>query len=290
MAAMDADLLQKFNAEEYYRHFLADGLRPDGRGIRDSRAAELRKGPLSSAYGSASVRLGNSAALAGVRGEIAEAAPDQAGFQGWIEAVVELPALASAEFRERQRTLGLTTFLSNVLTDVLNTQKVFQAAQLNVQEGKLSWVLHVNVICLNYDGNAFDLCLLAALAALEDTKLPGLAEAAGAEVLGSAVRLVEAPPGAATSELVAEARRLTLISRPLPVTFAQLPGGQWVIDPCAAEESLGASVSLCLVGGDWLVFHQGGGADANRFLAELMPVARTCTAKLLALLDSSDGK
>ena len=29
-------------------------------------------------------------------------------------------------------------------------------------------MLHVHIICLNYDGNAFDLCLLAAIAALED--------------------------------------------------------------------------------------------------------------------------
>ena len=29
-------------------------------------------------------------------------------------------------------------------------------------------VLHLHIVCLNYDGNAFDLCLLAAVAALED--------------------------------------------------------------------------------------------------------------------------
>lgn len=35
-----------------------------------------------------------------------------------------------------------------------------------------------------------------------------------------------------------------------------LGGGQWVLDPCAVEESLGASVSLCFLDGRWLVFHQ----------------------------------
>ena len=29
-------------------------------------------------------------------------------------------------------------------------------------------MLHLHIICLNYDGNAFDLCLLAAVAALEE--------------------------------------------------------------------------------------------------------------------------
>lgn len=73
-----------------------------------------------------------------------------------------------------------------------------------------------------------------------------------------------------------QARKLLLLQRPLPVTFARMPGrgvrwnensvcklpwtilrgGQWVLDPCAVEESLGASVSLCFLDGRWLVFHQ----------------------------------
>ncbi|CAE7539534.1 Exosc8, partial [Symbiodinium sp. CCMP2456] len=82
------------------------------------------------------------------------------------------------------------------------------------------------------------------------------------------------------------AKGVTFLSRPLPATFAQMPGGQWVLDPCAVEEGLGASASLCNVNGSWLVFHQGGGADANRFLEELMPVARGCADKLSKLLEA----
>eukprot|EP00913_Durusdinium_trenchii_P034712 g32474.t1 len=209
---MDADLLQRFNPEEFYRHFLADGLRPDGRSLREPRRAELQRKALGSALGSASLRLGRSSALAGVRGELDEI--------GRIEVSVDLPPLCSALFREKHRALGQMSFLSKTLTEVLNLQ--------------------------------------------------------------SAERLAIAP---AESEIVAEARKLVLLARPLPVTFARMPGGQWVQDPCAVEESLGASVSLCLVDGRWLVFHQGGGADANRFLEELMPVARTSTEKLAKLLD-----
>lgn len=29
--------------EDFYRHFLADGLRPDGRGLRQQRSAELQR-------------------------------------------------------------------------------------------------------------------------------------------------------------------------------------------------------------------------------------------------------
>merc|ERR1712226_1773368 len=116
-------------------------------------------------------------------------------------------------------------------------------------------------VCLNYDGNAFDLCLLAALTALEGTLLPALLDEGLADDGG---RLVAVPAG--VPDVVVEERRITFRSRPLPVTFAQLPGQKWAVDPCASEEELGASVSLCLVGDHWLVYHQGGGADADCFL------------------------
>merc|ERR1712187_1017442 len=155
-----------------------------------------------------------------------------------------------------------------------------------------------DVVCLNFDGNAFDLCLLAALVALEDTKLPALVEEqptepgeiAVAEAAGH--RLIEAPPpeAATDSEIVAESRGVQFLSRPLPVTFAQLPGERWVVDPCAAEEGLGATVSLCLLGGQWLVYHLGGSAGMERFLGELMPVARACVPSLSELLDGRGEK
>jgi exosome complex component RRP43 len=171
--------------------------------------------------------------------------------------------------------------LSSSLNDVLNSPQVFDPSQLDIREGEVFWTLHVHVVCLNYDGNAFDLCLLAALAALEDTVLPSLGEGVGkADEPG---RLVETASGA--TEKVFEGRALELLSRPLPVTFAQLPGKHWVVDPSAQEEDLGVSVSLCLVGSRWLVQHQGA-ANVENFLGELMPLARSSVSDITALLDS----
>lgn len=82
-----------------------------------------------------------------------------------------------------------------------------------------------------------------------------------------------------------EKKNVKLLSRPLPVTFAQLPGEHWVLDPSAVEESLGSSVSLCLVGGRWLVYHQGGSTDSSRILAELMPAVRADVQQLVEVLD-----
>lgn len=284
---MDAVLFERFHPEEFHRRFLEDGVRPDGRGPHDRRAARLHRSVIAAAHGSAAIRLGQSAAVAGVRAEVLQATPEQSAKVNHISASVELPPFCSAAFREKSRTLGVSTFLSNALADVLGSSDVLDPLQLCIREGELEWVLHVNVVCLNHDGNAFDLCLLAALAALEDTRLPALVEDP-APAPGGVRRLVEAPVG--ISPLVFEARQVALASRPLPVTFAQLPGGLWVLDPCAAEEALGAGVSLCLSGGRWLIYHQGGGTDANRILGELMPVARWCVPALVELLDRAGSE
>jgi len=276
---MDAALLQRFLPEEYHRRFLEDGVRPDGRGQHDRRPARLRAGAVGSAHGSASVCLGQSAAVAGIRAEVTEATPD-APAVGSIVATVELPPLCSVDLRDRHRAAGAATFLSSALTDVLNSPHVLDASQFNIREGELFWMLHIHIVCLNYDGNAFDFCLLAALAALENLSFPSLGEQ-------SPGRLMEVPPD--SQGAVSEGRPLALKSRPLPATFAQLPGDVWVLDPTLSEESLGASVSLCLVGGKWLVYHQGGGASADRFLKELMPQARASVPALTALVDAAGG-
>lgn len=288
---VDAALFQKFHPEEYYKRVLKDsGARPDGRTPTERRAAQLSRGSVDSAHGSASVCFGQSSAVAGVRAEVTEALPEEPPL-GRVSVSVQLSPLSSTIFRERHRAQAASTFLSNALTDVLNSARVFDPAQLSIREGELYWVLHTHVVCLNFDGNAFDLCLLAALAALEDTRLPSLVEDPSVpQAFGVQRRLVEAAPGCTAADVLFEGRRVKLNSRPLPATFAQLPGEHWVLDPCAAEEGLGATVSLCLVGGRWVVHMQGGSADADRFLGQLMPAARASAETLQQLLDTSpDG-
>lgn len=265
---------------------VSEDARADGRTLLQRRRAKLQSPAVDSAFGSASVRLGQSAAIAGVRAEVCEASADFPDARGRIVASVELPALCSAAFRDRHgRAASVSGYLSNALMQVLNSKSVLDPAHLDIREG-LFWVLYVDVICLNYDGNAFDLSVLAALGALQDTLLPALADEGLADEGG---RMVVVPAG--TPDAIAEERRVQLLSRPMPVTFAQLGGNgvpsRWAVDPTSFEEEVGASVSLCLVGDRWLVYHQGGGGvGADQFLTELMPAARAFVPELVKLFDA----
>ena len=74
--------------------------------------------------------------MAGVRAQVTEAVPELPA-RGTVVVGVELPALCSADFRERDRRTALSTFLSSALTDILNSPQVFDAAQMDIREGEV---------------------------------------------------------------------------------------------------------------------------------------------------------
>lgn len=48
---------------------------------------------------------------------------------------------------------------------------------LVIAPGKAAWVIYIDVVCINYDGNAYDAAVLAVMAALRNSEL-GTDEAA----------------------------------------------------------------------------------------------------------------
>lgn len=282
---MDAALFQRFHPEEYYRRFLEGGVRPDGRGPRDRRKARLKRSAFPSADGSATMRLGDSSIVVGVTALVTEALPELPA-RGHVEVNVDLPPMCSAIFREKGKAIARATFLTNALNDILNNASVLDPTQLSIQEGELYWVLRLDIVCLNFDGNMLDCCLLAAVAALEDTRLPALAPAnvgSGDDVTTRMVMVAAGSPGVVFNEA-----QVSLGSRPYSITFARLPGNLWAVDPSGDEEGLGATVSLCLLNEKWLIYHQGGGnVSTENFLGELMPVARALVPELAKILEAA---
>ena len=44
-------------------------------------------------------------------------------------------------------------------------------ASLCIAPGKAVWAIYIDVVCINYDGNAFDAAVLAVMAALKNSEL-----------------------------------------------------------------------------------------------------------------------
>ena len=84
MADLNADIFQRLHPKAYLERFLAEQLRPDGREAAEWRDLFVHVGSISTADGSALVRLGHTTIVCGVKAEIAEPDLEQptAGFLG----------------------------------------------------------------------------------------------------------------------------------------------------------------------------------------------------------------
>ena len=82
--ATTAETFRRLHPRTYLSRFLAEHIRPDGREPSDSRDLSINVGSISTADGSALVRLGATTVVCGVKAEIAEPDIDvpNAGFLG----------------------------------------------------------------------------------------------------------------------------------------------------------------------------------------------------------------
>jgi exosome complex component RRP43 len=190
-AAIDADLFKRIQPGEYLARFLAQGYRPDGRELDEFRDASINVGSISSADGSALVRMGQTTVLCGVTAQIAT--PDiLAANQGFLVVNVDLPPMCSSKFRpgppsdeaqvlsSRIRNIALswvhsgtaTPFASYIILTsfLLLRSSLLSLKSLCIKPARAAWVIYCDLMCISYDGNITDAALLALVAALKNSK------------------------------------------------------------------------------------------------------------------------
>ncbi|KAH9927345.1 ribosomal protein S5 domain 2-type protein [Fomitopsis serialis] len=168
--ALRAATFQRLHPKVYLERFLAENVRPDGRELGGWREVSVNVGSISTADGSALVRLGKTTVVCGVKAEIAEPELDSPE-DGFLVPNLDLPAICHPRFKPGPPTEEAQV-LSDRLNEVLVTSGVIPTKSLCIEAGKAVWVLYVDATCINYDGNAFDATLLAMVAALKNTRLP----------------------------------------------------------------------------------------------------------------------
>ncbi|KAG6887911.1 hypothetical protein C0992_010261 [Termitomyces sp. T32_za158] len=181
--ALKASVFQRLHPRVYLERFLAENFRPDGRvpdawrdvnlnvGVcvrGDLQPTEERMGSISTADGSALVRLGNTTVVCGVKAEIAEPELDREG-EGFLVPNLDLPAMCSPKFKPGPPTEEAQV-VSDRLNEVLVASGILPLDSLCIHHGKSVWVLYVDATCINYDGNVFDATLLAMVAALKNSQ------------------------------------------------------------------------------------------------------------------------
>lgn len=152
------------------------GKRLDGRPFDAYRAIRLKVGHIQKAEGSAEVWLGNTRVLAGVKVQPGTPYPDQPT-SGTLSTAAEMNPLAAPDFEAGPpRAEGIE--LARVVDRGVRESGVIKFDELGIKnaEGKVEkvWMVFLDLHVLDYDGNLFDACSLAALAAVLSAKIPNL--------------------------------------------------------------------------------------------------------------------
>ncbi|XP_041657413.1 exosome complex component RRP43 [Cheilinus undulatus] len=206
---------------EYHRSFLKENCRPDGRELSEFRTTTLNIGSISTADGSALVKLGNTTVICGIKAELANPTVDAPG-KGYIVPNIDLPPLCSSRFRPGppgEQAQAASQFIA----DIIESSEVIQTEDLCIERGKLCWVLYCDLMCLDYDGNVLDACIIALLAALKNTQLPE----------------VTINTETSSPEVNSEKRcSLKIHKHPVGASFCVFDDSILILDPTSEEESL----------------------------------------------------
>eukprot|EP00050_Salpingoeca_kvevrii_P002624 m.198010 g.198010 ORF g.198010 m.198010 type:complete len:293 (+) comp10651_c0_seq3:2-880(+) len=241
---MEAATFKRIHPAEYIARFLAKGLRPDGRAVGGFRKTSISTGSIDNALGSATVRLGGTSVVCGIKAEFANPPAEvgnlAASSAGWFVPNVTMSPMCHPAIRPGPAPAQAQA-LSQFLNQTFKHPSVFDLSQLNIVPGKLSWVLYADIVCLNADGNLVDACVLALAGALRDFRLPTLEHAPGDDSLPVIVgdRSTWAP--------------LNLERIPIAATFGLFDGEHLVADPSSEEEELVGTTQTIVMSTDGLM-------------------------------------
>jgi len=215
---------------EFYKQFLIENIRPDGRGLMEFRKTLLNVDSINTANGSALVRLGHTMVVCGIKAELSEPSPEEID-KGFIVPNVELPPLCSPEFRPGPPS-EKAQVLSQFVADTIKNCGLITLEDLCIEPKKLCWVLYADIICLSHDGNLIDAVLTALYTALKHTKLPVVA-------INEETGLVERKD---------ESFKLKLSNTPVSTTIAIFDDSLLLVDPTHEEEELSSGTITIVIG------------------------------------------
>ncbi|KIM22946.1 hypothetical protein M408DRAFT_332623, partial [Serendipita vermifera MAFF 305830] len=238
----DVSAYQRLHPRAYYEKFLSERIRPDGRGLDEFREVQITAGSISTADGSALVRLGETTVVCGVKAEIAEPELD-APTNGYIVPNVEISAICSPRFKPGPPSEEAQVLSQQLYQTILKSQMI-PANSLVIHPGKAVWTIFVDAVCINYDGNALDATLLAMVSALCNTRLP------------KAVYDEERNTTFCSRE---ETVSLGIQKVPVSMTFGVFDSYHVISDPNSFEEPLlDSTVTVVLLGDEAISVSQGG--------------------------------
>jgi len=173
------EVVSELMREHIYR-MAAQGKRMDGRAPEEPRKLEVQKGYISTAEGSARVKLGKTDVLVGVKLSVGAPYADTPN-AGVLSTTAELIPMASPTF-EAGPPGPASVELARVVDRGIRETKTVDLRKLCVVPKEKVWIMFVDMHILDYDGNLFDASSYGAIAALSNTVIPARAQGLGEDV------------------------------------------------------------------------------------------------------------
>jgi len=155
---------------DFVRTLLKEGKREDGRALDAMRELKIEANFVPRANGSAYVHLGNTKVIAGVKVQVETPYPDTAN-RGNFMTSAEFCIMASPYFEQGPPRIEAIE-VARVTDRSLRESGIIDMEALCIVEGEKVWGVFVDIEILDYDGNLFDACSIAALAAVMSGQLP----------------------------------------------------------------------------------------------------------------------
>ena len=163
------ELISKITKDYLFR-LIKEGKRLDGRDLMEHRGIKLETGWIGTAEGSARVHLGDTDVVVGIKMDIGEPFPDTPE-KGVMITSAELIPMASPKY-EAGPPREDATELARVVDRGVREGKVIDVTKLCIEKGEKVWLVFVDMHILDFDGNLFDACGIALMAALMNTMVP----------------------------------------------------------------------------------------------------------------------
>ncbi len=206
--------------KESYLNMLRKGVRPDNRDLKTPRLIEIKTGVVEKAEGSALVKLGDTQVMAGVKIDVGSPFKDTPD-QGVLMVHAEFVPLASPLFEPGPPDENAIE-LARVVDRSLREVNAVDLQSLVIRRGEKVWTVWVDLYVLDHNGNLYDASMLAAMAALLDSRLPDYEELETGEIVVK--KGVKGDP-------------LKINTRVVTVTVAKI-GDYLVVDPSLEEEAI----------------------------------------------------
>lgn len=225
--------------KEHIARSLKSGVRLDGRAPDEFREISIEFNASSTANGSARVRFGESEIVAGVKMSLGKPYPDTPE-DGVLMVNTELLPLANPSFESGPPSID-SIEIARVIDRGIRESHTMDTKKLCVEPEEKVWMVQVDVIPINFDGNLISIGGFGALAALMTAKFPVIDK-----------------DGNADPESRSE-NGLELSHYPIPITVGRI-GEHLFIDPTQEEEeALDARLTITVMENNKLCALQKGG-------------------------------